>query len=66
MSDKPEYCCIWCHELLTKEQTYVNHRGSTICAGCRGLGAVMLSKWKCSRSLPHSVTTPAADDREKE
>jgi len=56
MKEKTEYCCIWCHEALTKDKTFVNSRGSTVCSGCRGLGAVMLAhKPHKNCKLKHSV-----------
>jgi hypothetical protein len=59
-----EYCCIWCHEPLSREKAYVNHRGSILCGRCRGLGAVLLSKRKGPCQGKHAVAVP--DEREEE
>jgi hypothetical protein len=52
-----EYCCIWCHEPLSREKAYVNHRGSILCGGCRGLGAV-LNKWNKPCKRQHFALAP--------
>ena len=62
MKEKVEYCCIWCHKPLTKDKTYVNSRGSTVCEGCRGLGAV-LTQWNKPCKRRHSV--PPEPETEK-
>jgi hypothetical protein len=60
-----EYCCIWCHEPLTCDKAYVNHRGSIVCGGCRGLGAVMLSKRTGPCRGKHSVADADKGEGEK-
>jgi hypothetical protein len=50
-----EYCCIWCHEPLSRDKAYVNHRGSILCGGCRGLAAVFLTKRRAPCQGKHSA-----------